>query len=69
MAFLESILKHHHSLFTVSVTTTALLPTQLLLAFVVPLRFVKFFAGQAEVFSPPAAAGSVIFVCLCGEGE
>jgi hypothetical protein len=28
-----------------------------LLVFVVPLRFVQFFAGQAEEFSPSAAAG------------
>jgi hypothetical protein len=39
-------------LFAVPVATNALQPTEPLLVFVVPLRFVQFFVGQAEEVSP-----------------
>jgi hypothetical protein len=56
-------------LFAVPVTTNAVLPTQLSLVFVIPLRFVQFFVGHSEEDSLRAEAGSVISACVCGESE
>ena len=43
--------------------------TTLLLLFVLLLRFVQFFVGQAEEVRLTDAAGSAICVCICGESE
>jgi len=56
-------------LFGVPVTTNALLPTHLLLLFVLLLRFVQFFVRQAEEVRLTDAAGSAICVYIYGESE